>query len=144
MEDVASPLTLASALWQTPSVRSAREASGIMVEGYLNAPSVIVSCAKTISSSIKHLAKCWRQKVLNVIIAIRSAFILRKILYLQLDFNSVQNSQVNRVIVWGNTLVSGARHAIARITFVEKVLNMKRINLFLVQNAATRRRRLRI
>lgn len=50
-----------------PYVRNVREAYGITVEGYLSVRSAIVSCARMISLSIKHPAKCSRLKVSNVI-----------------------------------------------------------------------------
>lgn len=87
-----------------------------MEEGYLSVRSVIASYARMINLSIKHRAKYWKQKISNA----------------------------NHVIVWDNTLVLGVRHAIVKITFVEKALNMKRTNLSLVQSAATRHHRLRI
>lgn len=51
-----------------PFVRSAREAFGIMVEGYSSARFAIATCAKTISLSTRHPAKCWKRRVLNVVI----------------------------------------------------------------------------
>jgi len=74
-----------------PFVRNVREEFGIMVEGYSNAHSVIAFYVKMINLSIKHLAKYWKQKISNVITAIKNIafFILNLILILHIYINQL-------------------------------------------------------
>lgn len=66
MGDVVCLRTLVLVRSWTRFAKNASGVFGIMAAEYLDVPFAIVSFAKTINSSIKHLAKFLKQKVSNV------------------------------------------------------------------------------
>ncbi|XP_055357650.1 uncharacterized protein LOC129602604 isoform X1 [Paramacrobiotus metropolitanus] len=52
---------------RAPSVKSANVVSGIMAEGFSSVPTVITFYVKMINSSIKHVARPWKKRIINVL-----------------------------------------------------------------------------